>query len=1569
MLYLSSFIGGGGFFDCLWSSLGLVNIINVYAAGGYSSYSEAEKALYSPVSTSPPFMGSTLNTTHGVWNYSSSKVVITVSQGFNSSDVQQFCNQVNVSGIRTVCVKVSSANNSAWNFVSLDVNYFPNVETVAIGESVSGLTRVTVGGTGSKLKYLGIQNTSSGLFVESYGTSGTTVVGTGTYGVCGKWDNCTMVLGGDLVNYSKAGYEYLVTTNCVLYTNLQKIAGGSLRLTDGEIYFARIPLSSESTVERRPMIDGGVVHFEEDCKKITTSLLTGSKGCSMFSGVTFEQNTKVCVDKASYIPGGFFRGAKNLEIVIDEMDHVNSFSFQNVPVSCDWTDDCVVGEYGLDGTGIHFDGVTLPVNFGDGAFATNDITELTLSGDGTINFKAFPQLKSVIVDETVSSFQSNLSSCSELESIYLLGKVSSTLSTKYIPSTAIVYVKQGTQADAWCENNTVYHVHITDADIPQSGDSPYVVQSTEVFDGHNPTDVEFVVYFGTKTLAATGIEEVAVNSESLRETDWSLSGTTLSIHEEYLSTLGSGTYDMSVKFNDINSTVSNNLQVSVINGVINKGPSVSGDAEFVASSPQDVSLVVDLGSGSEMATDINSVTFENNNIPFTFDGVNLVIKEEYLCTLSDGSYDMTVEFDTGAVDTFVILVSGNIKNEKPSIDTNVHIFDVDNPEDMVFTVSLGSGALAATDIVDVVVAGVKVEQNDYVFMGNALTISSDVFVGESNGVKPISVVFDTNDTSATTVTVINSKDTSDYNKPSAIQLITLEYYLDKPWDVFVPVKLGSASGVSSVSVGDEVLDTDMFSLDGECVVISSEFCETLTEGQYKISLMFDDVKNTVVDNIALRVYDGFDASEKPRLRQQYILFEGQDLALDFAPGSGSQEAHDVVGLVIDNKVYLPDGASYDYTRSVLNSLYNAVNYSDAEFEDDETEVSMSDIATGSNARKRSVEHARNSSRERVMLEALNSPTVFYVDNDVIHINGDWLSTLDFKSDEVYTIGCIFANDDQTEDVRKVLLRIPGKSSDDGELPDVIADGVIFDKDNSENVDVLVDFGSGSNAATTVKTVKIDGEIIKEFSVKDSSLCISSDVFAGLKEGDHTVSVTFDNDAKTEVVFVVKVIGGHVASIPPRITSNNVFFDKKNPDEVVIVVNLGNGEDAATGVDEVTIDSASVDGVLCSGSDVTIPISDLQKLECGKHIVEVTFNDRLRTVDNSLLTVVDSSLNATMPEQKFNYDKRNPHDIAICAFLGSSTIADVVVGSASLGVKDWSYSNNLIIIVSDVFFGLDNGKYAVSVKLMNGEVLTGADVLVCDTRDIDDTGDDKPVNPGTGDNKPVNPGTGSDKPVNPGIGGNNQGSGGGSSSGSSGSSGGSSGGSSSSSGDSSGVKGTSTSKPVNTNLDGSQNSAYRPDIPNYGGSWSQNGKGDWLYTLQDGEVPRSQWIADGKGWYWFDENGNLAYNWFLDSTGSWYMLDKRRETLGQCLYGWYYEEMDKKWYYFDTMDGHMLVGWQFIDGKWYYFTERNGGQTYFGDNIDGWVYDPLAITKPFGSMYASESTPDGYVVNSLGEWVN
>ena len=92
------------------------------------------------------------------------------------------------------------------------------------------------------------------------------------------------------------------------------------------------------------------------------------------------------------------------------------------------------------------------------------------------------------------------------------------------------------------------------------------------------------------------------------------------------------------------------------------------------------------------------------------------------------------------------------------------------------------------------------------------------------------------------------------------------------------------------------------------------------------------------------------------------------------------------------------------------------------------------------------------------------------------------------------------------------------------------------------------------------------------------------------------------------------------------------------------------------------------------------------------------------------------------------------------------------------------------------------------------------------------------------------------------------------------------------------------------------------------------------------------------------------------------------TLGACLYGWYFEEQDQKWYFLDVENGHMLTGWQFIDGKWYYFTEHNNGQTYFGDNETGWVFRQDVNNRPYGSMFSNETTPDGYWVEKSGQWI-
>lgn len=112
---------------------------------------------------------------------------------------------------------------------------------------------------------------------------------------------------------------------------------------------------------------------------------------------------------------------------------------------------------------------------------------------------------------------------------------------------------------------------------------------------------------------------------------------------------------------------------------------------------------------------------------------------------------------------------------------------------------------------------------------------------------------------------------------------------------------------------------------------------------------------------------------------------------------------------------------------------------------------------------------------------------------------------------------------------------------------------------------------------------------------------------------------------------------------------------------------------------------------------------------------------------------------------------------------------------------------------------------------------------------------------------------------------------------------------------------------------------------------------------------------------------MKFDWFLDENGKWYMLNKDEGArFGAALYGWYFEKQDGKWYFMNPSDTAMLVGWQFINGKWYYLTQHNDAPTYVGDNINGWIYN--GKSKPCGSMYVNEVTPDGYQVGSDGAWI-
>ncbi len=126
-----------------------------------------------------------------------------------------------------------------------------------------------------------------------------------------------------------------------------------------------------------------------------------------------------------------------------------------------------------------------------------------------------------------------------------------------------------------------------------------------------------------------------------------------------------------------------------------------------------------------------------------------------------------------------------------------------------------------------------------------------------------------------------------------------------------------------------------------------------------------------------------------------------------------------------------------------------------------------------------------------------------------------------------------------------------------------------------------------------------------------------------------------------------------------------------------------------------------------------------------------------------------------------------------------------------------------------------------------------------------------------------------------------------------------------------------------------------------GQWARTEQGDWTFTV-DGKLCKDAWIyaqnpyADAKkgqssrDWFRFDAQGRMVTGWYTDKDGSRYYLNPVS----------------------DNTKGRMMTGWNWITGKdkWlrcYYFQENSNG------------------TK--GALFKNKTTPDGYIVNTEGEW--
>ena len=185
-----------------------------------------------------------------------------------------------------------------------------------------------------------------------------------------------------------------------------------------------------------------------------------------------------------------------------------------------------------------------------------------------------------------------------------------------------------------------------------------------------------------------------------------------------------------------------------------------------------------------------------------------------------------------------------------------------------------------------------------------------------------------------------------------------------------------------------------------------------------------------------------------------------------------------------------------------------------------------------------------------------------------------------------------------------------------------------------------------------------------------------------------------------------------------------------------------------------------------------------------------------------------------------------------------------------------------------------------------------------------------------------------------------------------------------------------------------------------GKWEINPvTGGWSFVLNGGLPLNSSWakiqIPDSHGnlvsrWYFFDSKSTMVTGWMQDpSTKNWYFMNTGKGALegqmvlgwvldtntnkwyymnednGVMIRGWHQDPQDGRWYYMDN-SGAMLTGWQNIGEKNYFFNPVVPAPTYEWNSADmRWDYVKTS-SRPYGSMYENEKTPDGYTVNANGE---
>ena len=140
------------------------------------------------------------------------------------------------------------------------------------------------------------------------------------------------------------------------------------------------------------------------------------------------------------------------------------------------------------------------------------------------------------------------------------------------------------------------------------------------------------------------------------------------------------------------------------------------------------------------------------------------------------------------------------------------------------------------------------------------------------------------------------------------------------------------------------------------------------------------------------------------------------------------------------------------------------------------------------------------------------------------------------------------------------------------------------------------------------------------------------------------------------------------------------------------------------------------------------------------------------------------------------------------------------------------------------------------------------------------------------------------------------------------------------------------KNINTNKEKANINLYKTAL--YGAprtkGWHNDGD-NWTYSKTDGKQANEEWVlAPDHKWYYFDDNGNMAHDGWVDTNTKDGWFDYYFDHNGHYAVNAWHNDGDN-WTYSKTDGKQANEEWVLApDNKWYYFDD-NGNMAH-----DGWV---------------------------------